>query len=57
MMLSQDGKPHRVFLCLPLGVRLEDMGSSEDAAKRFLQTIAPPESNRTATLISASQFR
>mmetsp|Transcript_9107 Transcript_9107/g.26126 ORF Transcript_9107/g.26126 Transcript_9107/m.26126 type:complete len:113 (-) Transcript_9107:550-888(-) len=39
------------------GFRLEDMGSSEEAAARFLQSIAPPESNRKASLISASQFR
>ncbi len=33
------------------------MGSPEEAGTRFLETIAPPESDRTGTLLGARQRR
>jgi hypothetical protein len=39
-----------------MACRLQDMGGPEKAGTYFLNTIAPPDSDKTATLLSTSEF-
>eukprot|EP00873_Tetraselmis_striata_P014914 jgi/Tetstr1/435178/TSEL_002634.t1 len=38
------------------GFRMQDMGGAEQAASRFLETIAPPTSKKVATLVASSEY-
>jgi hypothetical protein len=49
---------HRNDVCVfaSTACRLQDMGGAEKAGNYFLSTIAPPDSDKTATLLSTSEF-